>query len=467
MSAEKVLHWEFEGSLADASSSNNGGVFSDDGNPRFVDGRFGAAIRLESGESIVCHSVTNIPTAKGESWTINLWARLTEPLPDGAILGGFGGRAEIFDDKRFIICFNDSIYFWEGDGTRQRRDLDSETRFPADGNWHMYTVMFDSNAQRLALSVDAKEIAVMQPVTTLADALPKASVGGAPDFFGDSFQGEIDEFAIWVGSLTNEQIQRLFVKNTAILSPPLWQRVWFVSVLSLLLGSGVTVGLRIKERRRQQRRIARLERETALERERARIAQDIHDDLGAGLTRVGLLGAMTADELENPQEAQALTEEISSTARELVGRLDEIVWAVDPKNDSLEALSSYLLRYSQEYLETAKIRLRLDFPPSLPDCAVSPDVRHHFLMAFKEGLNNLVKHASASECVIRMTVSDGSLTLVIQDDGHGFDDSAQRESHDCGLPNMRDRMLSVQGQFRIESSASQGTRVEFELPLNS
>ena len=389
--AEKVLHWPFEGSLSDTSSSNNGGAYSEAGSPTFVEGRFGTAVRLESGESIACASATNIPTAKGESWAINFWSRLTTPLPDGAILGGFGGRTETFDDKRFIICFNESIYFWEGDGRRQRRDLDSETRFPADGKWHMYTVMFDSSVQRLALSVDAKEIAVMQPVTTLADALPGASVGGAPDFFGESFQGELDEFAIWVGNLTRPQIQRLFTKNSAILPPPLWKRVWFVSLVSLLLGSGLTVGLRIQEQRRQQRRIAGLERESALERERARIAQDIHDDLGAGLTRVGLLSEMTADELENPKEVRALTEEISSTARELVGRLDEIVWAVDPKNDSLEALSSYLLRYAQEYLETAKIRLRLDFPPSMPDCVISPDVRHHFLMAFKEGLNNLVK----------------------------------------------------------------------------
>ena len=464
MGAEKILHWQFEQSLEDASSSNNDGVFSGESEPMYTGGRFGSAIHLDANESVVCRSATNVPTAKGESWSINLWARLTAPPPDGAIFGGFGGRGEVFDDKRLLICFNESIYFWEGDGLRQRRDLDSEVRFPVDTKWHMYTVTFDSGSQRLTLSVDAEVIAVVQPVTTLADALPEASVGGVPDFFGESFQGDIDEFAIWVGGLTSEEIDRLYTDNSVILPPPLWRRVWFVSLISLLLGSGVTVALRINERRKQQRRITRLERESALERERSRIAQDIHDDLGAGLTRVGLLGEMAAGELENPVEVRALTEEISSTARELVGRLDEIVWAVDPKNDSLEALSTYLLRYAQEFLNTAKLRFRIDVPPSLPDCTISPDVRHHFLLAFKEGINNLVKHAGANECVIRMSVHDKRLILCIQDDGCGIASASSPDGH--GLVNMKERMHAVHGLFSAESRLPQGTRLKFELPLN-
>ena len=461
--AEQVLHWQFEHSLDDASPSNNLGDFSGENEPTFVEGRFGSAIRLGANESVSCNKATNIPTAKGESWTISLWAKLTSRPPDGAIFGGFGGRAEVFDDKRYLICFNESIYFWEGDGLSQRRDLDSEVRFPVDNDWHMYTVTFDSGSQRLALWVDAKAIAVVQPVTTFADALPMASVGGVPDFFGKSFEGEIDEFAIWVGGLTTEQIERLYLENSVLLPPFFWKRVWFVSVFSILLGSGITVALRIIDRRKQQRRIVRLERESALERERSRIAQDIHDELGAGLTRVSLLGEMAADEVENPAEVRALTEEISSTARELVGRLDEIVWAVDPKNDSLDALSSYLLRYAQEFLKSAKLRFRIDVPPSLPDCGISPDVRHHFLLAYKEGLNNLVKHASASECVVRMKVQDDCLTLCIEDDGCGIHQKAAEDSH--GLDNMHDRMEAIHGGFVVEAIPPQGTRLQFVIPL--
>ena len=473
MAAVKVLHWEFEGSLVDSTASENAGVFIGDGNPHFIEGRFGQAIQLDSGQSVASRSATNIPTAQGDSWTINLWAKVTAPPPDGAIFGGMGGRAEIPCDKRFVICFNESVYFWEGDaGGGSRRDLDSEVRFPVDGEWHMYTATFDSGAQRLTLSVDAIEIAVVQPVTTLVDALPVASVGGAPDFFGESFEGAIDEFAIWVGALSPPQIRLLYSKNTAILPPPLWQRLWFVSLVSIVLGSGVTVGLRLKERRKQQRLIVGLERASALDRERARIAKDIHDDLGASLTHMSLLGEMTVgelgsvDETKNVGEARALSEEISSTARELVGRLDEIVWAVDPKNDSLDSLSSYLVRSAQEFLEAAQIRFRLDVPSTFPEHNVAPDVRHHFLMAFKEGLNNLVKHAAASECVIRMAVAGNWLDLSIEDNGEGVDESLLGSGEGGhGLQNMRDRMDTVKGRFTIEKRKPNGTRLQFELPL--
>lgn len=462
--AELVLQWRFDGDLLDSSGLGNDAE-SAGGPSRFVNGQFGQAIGLRSGESIVCKSVTNLPTVPGESWTINVWARLDGALKDGAIVGGFGGRAEVFADKRFIICFNESVYFWEGNSRERRRDLDSEVPFPADGKWHMYTISFDSSEQRMVLSVDAEAIVIVQPVTTLSAALPEASVGGAPDFFGSSFEGDIDEFSIWNGSLTEAEIELLHRTNSIVSPPPVWTRMWFVAIVCLLLGSGVTVVWRWHERRKQQRRIADLERASVLERERARIAQDIHDELGAGLTRVALLGEMTLEELTDSGEAHSLVSEIAHTARELVDTLDEIVWAVDPKNDTLEGLSSYLLRYAEDFLKSAHTRLRFRVPPALPDVELAAAVRHHLLLAFKEGLNNLVKHSEATECLISIEQKGDQAAFSIEDNGRGIQHVERNGPGGNGLGIMEKRMEAINGTLKVESLKPGGVRVTFSLPL--
>ena len=170
--------------------------------------------------------------------------------------------------------------------------------------------------------------------------------------------------------------------------------------------------------RRLRRRLERLEWQRVIERDRGRIARDIHDDLGAGLTQITLLSELARR--ESPHEMEAHLVQISDTARELTQAVDEIVWAVNPRQDTLDGLVNYICQFAQEYLTVAGILCRLDVPGHLPPLPLSADVRHNLFLAVKEALNNIVKHAQAREVRLRLIQEHGRLTLVIEDDGRGL-----------------------------------------------
>src|SRR5207237_10090099 len=168
-----------------------------------------------------------------------------------------------------------------------------------------------------------------------------------------------------------------------------WQTWWFQAA-AILSGAGAVAGAaRWITRRRVRTRLQQLERQQALERERARIARDIHDDLGASLTRISMLSQTVRGELEDHQQAALDADQIYSTARELTRAMDEIVWAVNPKHDSLDSLVTYLGRFAQTFLSGAGIRCRLDVPLHLPSWALTAEIRHNLFLAFKETLNNV------------------------------------------------------------------------------
>src|SRR4029077_12721668 len=135
-------------------------------------------------------------------------------------------------------------------------------------------------------------------------------------------------------------------------------------------------------------RLERLEWQRAIEGDRGRIARDIPDALGAGLTQITLLSELARR--ESPHEMEAHLVQISDTARELTQAVDEIVWAVNPRQDTLDGLVSYICQFAQEYLKVAGILCRLDVPASLPPQPLTADVRHNLFLAVKEALNNIV-----------------------------------------------------------------------------
>lgn len=255
--------------------------------------------------------------------------------------------------------------------------------------------------------------------------------------------------------------------------PHFWQTGWFrvVTILSLVVAAG---GLTwFETRRRMHRRIERLERRRALDRERVRIANDIHDDLGASLTQITLLSQSAREELDNAPQAAARVDRIYAKARELTRAMDEIVWAVNPQHDTLDSLAIYLGKFSQDYLRAAGIRCRLHLPEELPNRPLTADTRHNLFLAVKEALNNIVKHASATEVQITLTLADNGFTWDVEDNGRGFSSegvsrgSLDRFASGNGLANMRRRMESIGGRFEMQSAPGSGTRVRFLLPANA
>ncbi|MDQ5978241.1 MAG: hypothetical protein QG602_1215, partial [Verrucomicrobiota bacterium] len=241
-----------------------------------------------------------------------------------------------------------------------------------------------------------------------------------------------------------------------------WQTVWFragVALLALLTG---VLAVRAWSHRRLRRQLAELEHATALERERARIARNIHDDLGSGLTRISLL-TQTA----GPDDGRAQLERIYHTVSDLTQSMDEIVWAVNPKNDHLEGFANYLVEYAQGFLSDAGLRCRVDVPAVLPASPLPAQFRHHLFLSCKEALNNVVKHAHATEVSVQVRADAAGLVIVLTDNGRGLGDggagSARPGRHD-GLANMRSRLAAVGGSCELVSSPA-GTTVTFTAPL--
>jgi signal transduction histidine kinase len=249
------------------------------------------------------------------------------------------------------------------------------------------------------------------------------------------------------------------------------QVFWKTTPFLVLSGSGVAALIattaRSLTRRRMRRELERLEQQRALERERTRIARDIHDDLGTSLTRVTLLSQAVRGAVPPESPAAQEIEQIRRTSQEMTRTLEEIVWAVDPAHDSLDSIANYLGRFAQDFLSTAGMSCRLDLPVQLPSQPISAEVRHNLFLAFKEVLNNAVRHSGASEVKVILAVAEQHFTLTIADDGKGMAStaahSATREGH--GLLNIRNRLAQIGGAAEVTSQPGQGTLVRLTVPL--
>ncbi len=251
-----------------------------------------------------------------------------------------------------------------------------------------------------------------------------------------------------------------------VVRPHFWQTAWFrVLAVALVLGA-VIAAVRQRERRKAARRIQQLERQRAVDNERARIARDLHDDVGASLTQVALLSQLARSSLaKRPDRAGKHVQEIFDTAKEVTRSLDEIVWAVNPANDTFESFALFLGAFVQNYSHTAGLRSRFDVPDALPALPLDATVRHHLYLATKEVMHNIAKHAKASEVRMKLTLEPGKFHLVIEDDGQGYDDSAPGAPHADGLLNLQDRLKQLGGSCTRHSRPGEGTSVEMTVPL--
>ncbi|HWN93511.1 MAG TPA: triple tyrosine motif-containing protein, partial [Methylomirabilota bacterium] len=248
--------------------------------------------------------------------------------------------------------------------------------------------------------------------------------------------------------------------------PPLWKRWWFIVATAACVVGLIVAVVHYLSTQKLQRQVALLRQQEALEKERARIARDIHDQVGASLTQVALLGELVETDKDSPEEIQGHAQQISQTARETTRALDEIVWTVNPQNDTLEGLVNYTCKYAQDYFAVAGLRYRFDLPAELPAHVIAPDVRHNVFLASKEAITNVVRHAKATAAWVRLKLERDSFTLEIEDNGHGvagLDLNAPRTRN--GLKNMRKRMEDVGGTFSIAPGSEGGALVCLKVPL--
>ncbi|MGO8681817.1 MAG: two-component regulator propeller domain-containing protein [Limisphaerales bacterium] len=255
--------------------------------------------------------------------------------------------------------------------------------------------------------------------------------------------------------------------------PFFYQTWWFKTFAGVAVVGGISLAVRRGVMRKYRRQLALLQQQHAIERDRARIAKDIHDDIGAGLTQITLLTELARRE---PEQVGAHLEHISGSARQLTRAMDEIVWAVDPQHDTFTGLMDYISAFAEDFLRTAGIRCRMDVPLALPAMRVDAELRYNLFLALKEVLNNVVKHAKATEVWLRLRIEPRAFTLTVEDNGQGMPAAggngaagagAGRITSGSGLVNLEKRLAAIGGRCEIHSAAGQGTRVEMTLVVNN
>lgn len=226
----------------------------------------------------------------------------------------------------------------------------------------------------------------------------------------------------------------------------------FVGFLCVLL---VALLVRLIALRRMAARIRRLEQEQALEKERVRIARDMHDNVGASLTQIVLMA-----ELATTPESLS---QLADSARQAADALDGVVWAVNPRKDTLASLLQYLVRVAEDFLKPKDLRLRIDFPVEVPQRSLPPEFRHHIFLVVKEALNNAVKYSAANEIHLGAAFGPTTLTITVADNGIGFE-AAENAGGGNGLRNMSERAAALRGECRTDSRPGAGTRVILIVP---
>ncbi|MEI7900531.1 MAG: two-component regulator propeller domain-containing protein, partial [bacterium] len=250
--------------------------------------------------------------------------------------------------------------------------------------------------------------------------------------------------------------------------PYWWETAWF-RVAGPISGFGLLGGwILLWLRRRHRHQIERLELLQATAQERARIARDLHDDIGAGLTEIAMQSHWVSRDIAPSAAPDTLRriDRVCQSATELTRSVDEIVWAVNPANDTLERFVNYLSQAAVQFLNAPGLRVRFDIPAGLPAAVLSGKARHNLFLAVREALNNATKHARAEVVRIVVRVEDDELHLRVEDNGCGFapENAGAAGTHE-GLENMRRRMEELGGRFCLASRPGEGTKVEFIAPL--
>lgn len=239
-----------------------------------------------------------------------------------------------------------------------------------------------------------------------------------------------------------------------------WQTGWFQIILLSVCGLVIAISLRLMA----QLTLHRKER-WLLERERARIARDIHDDIGSRMTQLVLHGEVAQSELPKDSEVRMQLDRMCEDARQVLYSMDEILWSVNPRRDTLRDFVSFVCSYTQEYLKSTSIKCLLQVESEMSAEVLDMPIRRSLLMVVKETLNNAVKHSGATELLLQIERQGQFLVVVVQDNGRGFEAAAAKPERN-GMSNITARLQELGGSCQISSQPGKGCRIELKVPLD-
>ncbi|MCI0417272.1 histidine kinase [bacterium] len=236
------------------------------------------------------------------------------------------------------------------------------------------------------------------------------------------------------------------------IQPHFYQTIWFYILCAVSL---ILIGWRI-----HRFRVSRL---LELERIRTRIATDLHDDIGSGLSHIAILSEVAERYIreKNPQVTEALVK-ISDTSRELIDSMSDLVWSMNPARDRAGDLIQRMHRFANDVLPPRNIHLQFEHQVSDPDRVLAPDVRRHIYLIFKESTHNIIRHSGCDQVKINVQIEKSRMNLTINDNGKGFDPELTADGH--GVRNMTQRARQLGGLLQF-LSGPEGTTVRLSLPL--
>jgi ligand-binding sensor domain-containing protein/signal transduction histidine kinase len=252
-----------------------------------------------------------------------------------------------------------------------------------------------------------------------------------------------------------------------VVPTPFYFQTWAIWLFGVSVVAIVVEIVRLVSHRRLRVALVRMEQQQALEHERMRIARNMHDEMGSKLTKISFLSERAQAEAKPSGPLADKIESIARTSRELMQTMDEIVWVVNPRNDTLENLVAYLSHYAVEYYQNTAIECEMRLPQETPPCPLSSEVRHNLFLAFEEALNNVLKHSAATSVKVEMTVTPREFEIKVSDNGRGFVVPVSTAEvrpigsrGGNGLQNMRQRLADVGGECLISSQPGNGATIK-------
>lgn len=247
-----------------------------------------------------------------------------------------------------------------------------------------------------------------------------------------------------------------------IIHPPYWQTWWFRISVALGIVSLIALVIRYYIKQRITRKTIELEKQQALNLERLRISKDMHDDLGAGLSKISLMAELAQS---NKEGVDKEIKYISTVSKDLIDNMRDLIWVLNPENTTLCDLIARIREYSSDYLEGMEVDVLFDFPEPVSDLQISREAQRNIFLTVKEAINNIVKHAGAKTIWLTLQLNGRDLRVSIQDDGRGFDQAQVTGGN--GLRNMKHRIETLGGTFDILPGEKSGTTLIFVISLES
>jgi len=389
---------------------------------------------------------------------------VTEKL-DHCLFAGKGGKLYIGDDNRIMVIDMNSL--------QESGKISPVYITAASENGNLLKVKRNNNGQVIELPYFRNSLSFDFAITDFINPEDNQlfyQLEGWDQDFTRTKRGEVSYNKLPPGTYVfhvkgvnhNGIVNDIGDRLTVIIHPPFWKTGWFVTLASLALFTVFALVVRYVSQRNLKEKLWRLEKEQAVEKERNRISQDMHDDLGSGLTKIAILSEVVKKQINDPAKARQQLENISESSRELVDNLQDIIWVLNPKNDTLESLAAYIREYASKFFEPFGIEMQFIYPDEFPDIKLSEETRRNIFLALKESFNNIGKHAWCNKVKVCINATKDGIDITVLDDGRGFDARNVRQFGN-GLANIQHRIEQIGGKYEIISEKGAGTKTKIEI----